>query len=114
MKRAALHARWQAGGSGLTLMPCELLEDNADKLLALVLQLADAWKLPPAFADWARSDCVWLASLVDRIVHRRDLRTEVARHERVVGFEVVQRRSVGHRSLPRVSSWVGHPRCRGT
>src|SRR5262245_61786450 len=32
---AVLHARWQAARPGLTLMPCELLEDNADKLLAL-------------------------------------------------------------------------------
>jgi len=65
---AVLHARWAAHRPGVTVMPCELLEDNADKLLALVLNIAVDWKLPQAFSGWAISQCVWLSSLVGRIV----------------------------------------------
>src|SRR2546423_5477583 len=46
---AVLHARWMAGRAGVTLLPCELLEDNADRLLAIVLKLADTWNLPAKF-----------------------------------------------------------------
>jgi tagaturonate reductase len=65
---AVLYARWEARQPGVTLMPCELIEDNADKLRSLVLQLADAWKLQPGFRPWVENECVWLNSLVDRIV----------------------------------------------
>ncbi|HEY1379557.1 MAG TPA: altronate dehydrogenase [Gemmataceae bacterium] len=65
---AVLFARWEAKQSGVTLLPCELFEDNADKLRGLVLQLADAWGLPADFKTWVENECVWLSSLVDRIV----------------------------------------------
>lgn len=65
---AVLRARWIAQEPGVTVMPCELLEDNADKLRGIVLQLADQWKLPAEFRAWVERDCVWLSSLVDRIV----------------------------------------------
>jgi len=54
------------------VIPCELLEDNADKLRALVLQLAQTWGLASEFSTWVESDCVWLSSLVDRIVPGKD------------------------------------------
>jgi tagaturonate reductase len=65
---AVLHARWQAKQPGVTVMPCELLEDNADKLRGIVHQTADGWNLPAEFKTWVENDCVWLSSLVDRIV----------------------------------------------
>lgn len=65
---AVLHSRWAAEQPGVTLLPCELLEDNAEKLRGLVLQVSDAWNLPSAFRNWLQTDCVWLSSLVDRIV----------------------------------------------
>jgi tagaturonate reductase len=65
---AVLHARWAAGRPGLTLLPCELIEDNSDKLRGIVLELAAAWKLPDDFRRWVERDCCWLSSLVDRIV----------------------------------------------
>ena len=49
-------------------MPCELLDDNAIKLQGIVLRLADAWGLPAEFKAWVEHECVWLSSLVDRIV----------------------------------------------
>src|SRR5262249_10466092 len=65
---AVLFARWPAREPGVTLLPCELFEDNADKLRAIVLELAGGWKLPDAFRAWVERDCCWLSSLVDRIV----------------------------------------------
>jgi tagaturonate reductase len=68
---AVLHARYLAGKPGLTVMPCELIEDNADKLLGLVMSIGEAWGLPTAFLHWASHECVWLSSVVDRIVPGR-------------------------------------------
>jgi tagaturonate reductase len=64
---AVLHARWQAGGEPLTVIPCELIEGNAGILRGLLNQLAASWQLPPAFADWL-GRCPVLHTLVDRIV----------------------------------------------
>src|SRR5262245_8369649 len=47
-----LHERFRAGLPGVTLLPCELFEHNADKLRGLVLELAAGWGLPDAFRDW--------------------------------------------------------------
>ncbi len=68
---AVLHARYLAGKPGLTVMPCELIEDNGVKLLAVVMSIGEAWNLPTAFLHWASHECVWLSSLVDRIVTGR-------------------------------------------
>jgi tagaturonate reductase len=65
---AVLHARWHAQKPGVTIMPCELIEDNAEQLRRIVLQLAERWRLPAQFHRWVTDECVWLASLVDRIV----------------------------------------------
>ncbi len=63
-----LWARYQAGGSPLVLLPCELIERNAEKLLGLVTTQAGQWRLPVEFADWVRTKCCWLNSLVDCII----------------------------------------------
>lgn len=60
--------RFQAGGRPLVLLPCELIERNADKLRELVVQLARQWGLPEKFAAWVREQCVWPCSLVDCII----------------------------------------------
>jgi tagaturonate reductase len=65
---ALLRERFEARGSGLTIIPCELREHNADTLRRLLLQLARAWGLANAFTDWLETECVWLNTLVDRIV----------------------------------------------
>jgi tagaturonate reductase len=66
--QALLWERFQAGASGLTIIPCELFENNADVLQKLVLDLATSWELPTRYRDWLRDECVWLSTLVDRIV----------------------------------------------
>ncbi len=65
---AVLNVRHAAGLSGLTIVPCELREGNADLLRQTVLRLAEKWELSPALRSWIDSDCVWLNTLVDRIV----------------------------------------------
>ncbi len=65
---AVLHERFKTGGSGLTIVPCELREHNADMLRGLLLQLVRDWHLADEFASWLEHDCVWLNTLVDRIV----------------------------------------------
>jgi tagaturonate reductase len=63
-----LRERWQARQAPLTLLPCELHEDNARKLRAIILHLAEQWKYPAEFREWVGGSCHWLCSLVDRIV----------------------------------------------
>ncbi len=67
---AVLRERHEAGLSGLTIIPCELREHNADTLLGLLRLLADAWRLPATRLrrTWLQTECVWLNTLVDRIV----------------------------------------------
>ncbi len=63
-----LRERFGAGLPGLTIVPCELREHNADLLLKIITQLAADWNLPTDFRTWLTNDCVWLNTLVDRIV----------------------------------------------
>jgi tagaturonate reductase len=63
-----LLARFESGGKPLTLLPCELIERNAEKLRDLVLQQASIWKLPESFQAWITNECIWLCNLVDCIV----------------------------------------------
>ncbi|WP_028229524.1 mannitol dehydrogenase family protein [Paraburkholderia ferrariae] len=63
-----LKARFDAGAAPLTLYPCELLTRNGDTLRALVMELAREWKASPDFVDYLGRGCVWVNSLVDRIV----------------------------------------------
>jgi tagaturonate reductase len=63
-----LHARHRAGGQPITLLPCELISRNGDTLRDLVLGIAHGWKTDAAFIDYLMTGCVWVNSLVDRIV----------------------------------------------
>lgn len=64
---AVLRERHAAGRPGVTVVPCELFEQNADKLLGIVTDLARAWDLPGDFLSWMTTQCHWLNTLVDRI-----------------------------------------------
>jgi hypothetical protein len=64
-----LHARWrERPDDGVSIFPCELVANNGDTLREIVLGLAEQWSLPAAFVDYVRRRCVWVNSLVDRIV----------------------------------------------
>ena len=63
-----LQARHEAGLPGMAILPCELLENNADRLLDLVLRQARRWGSSASLTGWLRTACRWHNTLVDRIV----------------------------------------------
>ena len=64
-----LAGRWQQRPDApLTLLPCELVQDNGDVLRQLLIRLAQRWALSQTFCVWLQQHCVWANSLVDRIV----------------------------------------------
>ncbi len=63
-----LHERFRAGGAPVTLLPCELVARNGDTLRDLVVAVARGWRADAAFVDYLIDGCVWVNSLVDRIV----------------------------------------------
>jgi len=54
--------------SGLTIIPCELVEENANVLREIVLKLAKDWELPQDFIQWVEQHNRFCNTLVDRIV----------------------------------------------
>lgn len=63
-----LHHRYRRGAGPITLLPCELVANNGRVLRDLVLGLAHEWELDQGFIAWLDGGCVWVNSLVDRIV----------------------------------------------
>lgn len=63
-----LKARFDTEGSGAVIAPCELVEKNGSVLKDLVLEQAERWKLDAAFVTWLSNECVWLNTMVDRMV----------------------------------------------
>lgn len=65
---AVLRERFEAGRPGVSVIPCELREHNAQLLQGIVLKLAETWGLADGLRRWLGEECVWLETLVDRIV----------------------------------------------
>ena len=63
-----LQARFDAGGAPLVVMPCELVSGNGAALRAIAVDLARAQGRAAGFVEWLDGGCVWVNSLVDRIV----------------------------------------------
>ena len=63
-----LYKRFELGLPGFILIPCELIDDNADHLKECILKYAKLWELPDAFTDWIEKENSFCNSLVDRIV----------------------------------------------
>ena len=63
-----LHHRYLRGAAPVTLYPCELVANNGDVLRDVVRKLARAWELDSGFVAYLGNGCVWVNSLVDRIV----------------------------------------------
>jgi len=55
-------------GRGVVVLPCELIEDNGDRLREIVLALAARWELGAEFTDWVERAVPFCNTLVDRIV----------------------------------------------
>ena len=55
-------------GSGLVVLPCELIDDNGGALKRCVQQYAALWHLEAGFAAWLEAEVLFCSTLVDRIV----------------------------------------------
>lgn len=53
---------------GLIHLPCELIEQNGQKLKETILQYARLWNLGTAFESWVNDHNIFCNTLVDRIV----------------------------------------------
>lgn len=63
-----LYRRFELGFNGFIIMPCELIDDNADNLKACILKYAKLWELPEEFVRWINEENDFCNTLVDRIV----------------------------------------------
>lgn len=53
---------------GFIILPCELIENNANELKACIYRYCKLWNLPDAFKYWLEKSCTFCNTLVDRIV----------------------------------------------
>ncbi len=67
-----VYQRWQAfngdPAKGLYFIPCELINRNGATLKECMLKYAADWNLPADFAAWLENSCIYINTLVDRIV----------------------------------------------
>ena len=63
-----LYKRFQLGLKGFILLPCELIDHNADTLKECIFKYADLWNLGQEFKDWLEKENDFCNTLVDRIV----------------------------------------------
>ncbi|MBN2899381.1 MAG: tagaturonate reductase [Clostridia bacterium] len=85
-----LHERYKAfeGSveSGLVILPCELIEANAETLKTCIMTYTELWKLEEGFVKWLNQANHFCSTLVDRIVpgYPRD---KVESLEEKLGYE---------------------------
>lgn len=67
-----LHHRYKTfsgdAAKGMHIIPCELIEKNADNLKKVLLKLAAQWGYDEGFVNWLNTTCTFSNTLVDRIV----------------------------------------------
>jgi len=67
-----LHERFKhfngSANKGLTVIPCELINYNADTLKDIILKYTADWNLEDNFKSWLLNHCSFHNTLVDRIV----------------------------------------------
>lgn len=82
-----LYSRWMVGMPGVTVLSCELIDNNGKELLKCVDQYVDQWGLNPDFKRWLHEENLFCSTLVDRIVpgRIRDA-AEVAKLEEANGY----------------------------
>lgn len=74
-------------GRGLTVIPCELIEDNGARLRELVIAIARRWELGTTFMEWLESAVPFCNTLVDRIVPGAPKGDDVARLRTMIGYD---------------------------
>lgn len=69
---ALLHRRFNHfegdPSKGLTIIPCELINYNADTLKEIILKYSEKWQLEDSFVNWIKEHNSFHNTLVDRIV----------------------------------------------
>jgi tagaturonate reductase len=63
-----LFRRFLSGGEGIVLLPCELIENNGEKLRECIINYAVLWQLGEDFIAFVEDECSFCNTLVDRIV----------------------------------------------
>jgi tagaturonate reductase len=81
-----LWERYQAGLKGFILLPCELIDHNADYLKEYVIKYALLWNLPDQFLQWIEKENDFCNTLVDRIVTGYP-REEAEKMNKELGYE---------------------------
>ncbi|MFL5562069.1 MAG: tagaturonate reductase [Gemmatimonadaceae bacterium] len=72
---------------GVIVIPCELIEDNGDRLRDIVLTLATRWNLDARFARWIDESAGFCNTLVDRIVPGAPAADEAAALATTLGYD---------------------------
>ena len=75
-----------ATDKGLTIIPCELINYNADTLREIILQYCGLWDLDKDFVQWIEESNSFHNTLVDRIVPGYP-RAEIGDYQRQLEFE---------------------------
>jgi tagaturonate reductase len=65
---SVLKARFEAGLPPVTILPCELLQQNGRRLVGLLVDQLERWGLSPGLRRWIKAECLVPDTLVDRIV----------------------------------------------
>ena len=76
-----------AADRGLTVIPCELIENNGARLKEIVVTIARRWDLGTTFVEWLDSAVPFCNTLVDRIVPGAPRDADVARLNALLGYE---------------------------
>jgi tagaturonate reductase len=88
---AFLYERFKAfngsKGSGMVIVPTELITDNGSKLESIVLELAHRNSLDYKFLEWLENNNVFCNSLVDRIVPGKPNAEAVKKIEDSLGYK---------------------------
>lgn len=63
-----LYHRYEMGLKGFIVLPCELIDNNGDKLKQCVEKYAELWSLGQDFINWLNEENLFCNTLVDRIV----------------------------------------------
>ena len=66
-----------AASKGMIILPCELIENNGNRLRDLVLEQGHRWNLDARFIEWLQYSTLFCNTLVDRIVPGLPGKTEL-------------------------------------
>ena len=81
------HAFEYAAERGVTVIPCELIENNGARLKEIVVAIARRWDLGTTFLEWLDSAVPFCNTLVDRIVPGAPRDADVERLGTLLGYE---------------------------